>query len=170
MNVLPVERRVLRRWYRSQRCHSRGLSRTWCRGTTITGAGSSPRYNITTDDMYKKGMFNMYYVICWTAQSALHFTPWQTCSFRHQLDFSGKHSIHAAITREYFYFIQPSELRRHGENKNAQISKRYKRGCEIGLSRLRVRHSTAELPRAPQICANSVWKWDVAISCDNGKW
>ena len=35
-----------------------------------------------------------------TAQSVLHFTPWQTCSFRHQLDLSGKHSSHAAITCE----------------------------------------------------------------------
>ena len=26
-----------------------------------------------------------------------HFTLSQTCSFRHQLDFSGKHSSHAAI-------------------------------------------------------------------------
>ena len=23
------------------------------------------------------------YPVCWTAQSALHFTSWQTCSFRH---------------------------------------------------------------------------------------
>ena len=27
------------------------------------------------------------------------FLPWQTRSFRHQLDFSGKHSSHAAIRR-----------------------------------------------------------------------
>ena len=27
------------------------------------------------------------------------FCPWQTCSFRHQLSFSSKHSSHAAITR-----------------------------------------------------------------------
>ena len=39
------------------------------------------------------------YPVRWTAQSVLHFTPWQTCSFRLQLDFSGKHSSHAAITR-----------------------------------------------------------------------
>ena len=53
---------------------------------------------------------------------ALQFTPWQTYSFRHQLNFSGKHSSHAAITREYYSLtfpplyvaghsvIQPSEL------------------------------------------------------------
>ena len=28
-----------------------------------------------------------------------HFIPWQTCPFRHQRGFSGKHSSHAAITR-----------------------------------------------------------------------
>ena len=62
--------------------------------------------------------------------------PQQNCSFRHQLDFSGKHSSHAAITREdysltfpplpiaRYSFIQLSELGRHGENKNAQSSKR----------------------------------------------
>ena len=26
------------------------------------------------------------YPVTWTAQSALHFIPWRTCSFRHQLD------------------------------------------------------------------------------------
>ena len=37
----------------------------------------------------------------WTAQSALHFCPSRkTCSFQHQLGFSGKHSSHAAITRK----------------------------------------------------------------------
>ena len=68
----------------------------------------------------------------------LHFTPWQTCSFRHQLDFSGKHSSHACsnYTRRLFThissavysqvqysFIQLSELGHRGENENAQILK-----------------------------------------------
>ena len=30
--------------------------------------------------------------VCRTAQSALHVTLWHTCWFRHQRDFSGKHS------------------------------------------------------------------------------
>ena len=30
-----------------------------------------------------------------------------TCSFRHQLDLAGKHSSHAAITREDYSFIFP---------------------------------------------------------------
>ena len=54
---------------------------------------------------------------------------------KHQLDFSGKHSSHAAIMRKDYslifpplsiarpLFIQPSELGRHGENENAQTSK-----------------------------------------------
>ena len=37
----------------------------------------------------------------WPTQTALiciHFIPFQTCSFRHQLGFYGKHSSHASIT------------------------------------------------------------------------
>ena len=60
--------------------------------------------------------------------------PWQTCSFRHQLDFSWKHSSHAAITHEYYSltfpppsiarysFMQQSELGCRGENENAQLN------------------------------------------------
>ena len=58
---------------------------------------------------YRKGKSKVCFYIAqyparYIAQSALHlclhFNPWQTCSFRHQLDFSGKHTGHAAITRE----------------------------------------------------------------------
>ena len=60
-----------------------------------------------------------------TTQIALHFTPWQ-------LDFSGKRSSHAAITRgDYsltfpppsiakYSFMQLRELGHRGENENAQ--------------------------------------------------
>ena len=84
-------------------------------------------------------LYKAQYPVRWTAQSALHVTPWQTCSFRHQLDFSGKHSSHAAITSEdysltfpplsisRYSFIQLSELGHRGENENAQTSKRYQR-------------------------------------------
>ena len=47
------------------------------------------------------------YPVRWTAQSALHVTPWQTWSLQHQLDFSGKHSSHAASTREYYLITFP---------------------------------------------------------------
>ena len=42
----------------------------------------------------------MQYSVRWTAQSTFHFTPWQTYSFRHRLDLSGKDFSHAAITAE----------------------------------------------------------------------
>ena len=95
-------------------------------------------YESFTERVKRKGMF--YIAQCpvhWTAQSALHILPsLQTCSFQHQLGFSGKHSRHAAITLEDYSltfpplyiarypFIQPGELGRHGENANAQASKR----------------------------------------------
>ena len=41
-----------------------------------------------------------------------------------------------------YSFIQLSRLRRREMKENAQTSKRYQRGFEPGLSRLRVRHST----------------------------
>ena len=50
----------------------------------------------------KKYFFTAQYSVDWTTQNALHFTPWQTCSFRHQLDFSGKHSSLAAIKQRLF--------------------------------------------------------------------
>ena len=67
------------------------------------------------------------YAVLWTAQCDLHFTPWQTCPFRHQLDFSEKHSSQAANRREdysltfpplsiaRYSLIQLSELGRRGE-------------------------------------------------------
>ena len=45
------------------------------------------------------------YPVRWTAQTAVHVTPWQTCSFRHQLDVSGRHYSHAEITRKDFTHI-----------------------------------------------------------------
>ena len=63
------------------------------------------------------------------------FLPWQTCSFRHQLGFSRKHSSHAAIMRKQYSltfpplsiarysFIQLCGLRRREENENDQTSK-----------------------------------------------
>ena len=46
-----------------------------------------------------------------------------------------------------YLFIQLSELS-HGENENARALKQQQRGFEPGISRLRVRHSTTELPRS----------------------
>ena len=86
------------------------------------------------------------------------FLPWQTCLFQHRLGFSWKHSSHAAIAQRLFTHmsttvygqvscVQLSRLRRREENENAQTSKREQRGLEIGLTRMRVRHSTTKLPR-----------------------
>ena len=44
-----------------------------------------------------KGMF-LYSAVSSPLDRSKHFTPWQTCSFRHQVEFSGKRSVtlHAA--------------------------------------------------------------------------
>ena len=49
--------------------------------------------------------------------------PWQTCSFRHQLDFSGKHSAMLQLLQEDYSLarysnLQPIELGCRGENEN----------------------------------------------------
>ena len=65
--------------------------------------------NLKKMDVKCKGCFYIgQYPVRWTAQITLHFTPWQSCSFRHQLDFSGKHSNHAAITRNDYSLTFPS--------------------------------------------------------------
>ena len=76
------------------------------------------------------------YPVLGTVQSALHFTPWQTCSFERQLDFSGKHSATRQLLREDDSFTYPplstarhsilqlSELEQRGVNEIAQFSKR----------------------------------------------
>ena len=45
-----------------------------------------------------EGMF-LYSAVSSPLDRSKHSTPWKTYSFRHQLGFSGKHSSHAAITR-----------------------------------------------------------------------
>ena len=70
----------------------------------------------STWTLYKKVKVCFYvvqYPVRWTAQSTVHFTPWQTCSFRHQLDFSRKHSIHAVITREGIFIFLPPSISRY---------------------------------------------------------
>ena len=38
------------------------------------------------------------YPVSWTTQSTLHFTPWQTCSFRHQIGLASEAFGYAPIT------------------------------------------------------------------------
>ena len=70
-----------------------------------------------------------------TAQSALHFTPWQTCSFQGHLKFFGKYSATLQLLREGYSFTYPplsvlpgthlySELWQRGVIKLAKGSKR----------------------------------------------
>ena len=54
------------------------------------------------------------YPVHWTAQNTLHFTPWQTCSFRHQLNFSGKHLATQQLLREdYSVTFPPPSIARY---------------------------------------------------------
>ena len=92
----------------------------------------------------------------WTAQSTLDFLPRQTCSFPHQLDFiqatlqlrakaiQSCFTIWPSIAR--FALIQLSELGHREENENTPSIETVAKGIEPGLYRLRVWHSTAELP------------------------
>ena len=68
-----------------------------------------------------------------TAQNALHFTPWQTCSFQGHLNFFGKYSatlkllfvhISTTVCIARYSFIQLSELWQRGVIKLAKGSKR----------------------------------------------
>ena len=61
--------------------------------------------------MCYKGMFWCYMLwhpVCRTVQSALHFTPWHTCSFWHKLCFSGKHSVMLLLLCEDFTRESPA--------------------------------------------------------------
>ena len=100
------------------------------------------------------------YPVHWTAQSALHFPPLAELFIPTPFSASlGSILAMQQLRNDYsltfpplsiarYSFIQLSRLRRREVKENAQTSKRYQRGFEPGLSRLRVRHSTTELPRS----------------------
>ena len=100
------------------------------------------------------------YPVNWTAQSALHFPPLADLFIPTPFSASlGSILAMQQLRNDYsltfpplsiarYSFIQLSRLRRHEVKENAQTSKRYQRGFEPGLSRLRVRHSTTEPPRS----------------------
>ena len=95
-----------------------------------------------------------------TAQSALHFPPLADLFIPTPFSASlGSILVMQQLRNDYsltfpplsiarYSFIQLSRLRRREVKENAQTSKRYQRGFEPGLSRLRVRHSTTEPPRS----------------------
>ena len=99
------------------------------------------------------------YPVHWTAQSALHFPPLADLFIPTPFSASlGSILAMQQLRNDYsltfpplsivrYSFIQLSRLRRREVKENAQTSKRYQRGFEPGLSRLRVRHSTTEPPR-----------------------
>ena len=98
------------------------------------------------------------YPVRWTAQSALHSPPLADLFIPTPFSASlGSILAMQQLRNDYsltfpplsiarYSFIQLSRLRHREMKENAQTSKRYQRGFEPGLSRLRVRHSTAELP------------------------
>ena len=73
------------------------------------------------------------YPVRCAAQVYLHFTPWQACSLRHQLDFSGNNSAMQQRLREEYslimsltgyskvLFIQMREFRLSGDNGAALL-------------------------------------------------
>ena len=97
----------------------------------------------------------LYSAVCWTAQSALHkFHPMSDLFILVPTRLLWEAFSQAANTARIIFnhisnsysFIQLGKLGHHGENKNTQTLKRG--GFEAGLSRLRVRHYTAELQRS----------------------
>ena len=100
------------------------------------------------------------YPVHWTAQSALHFPPLADLFIPTPFSASlGSILAMQQLRNDYSLtfpplsiarnsFIQLSRLGRREVKENAQTSKRYQRGFEPGLSRLRVRHSTTEPPRS----------------------
>ena len=93
-----------------------------------------PQGQMVTEVKGKGSFYIAQYPVRRTAQSAVHFPPpWQTCSFRHQLGFSGKHSSHAAITPTTksltfpplsiarYSFIQLSQLGRQWRERKCPI-------------------------------------------------
>ena len=111
------------------------------------------------DNNQKKVWFYIaLYPVHWTAQSALHFPPLADLFIPTPFSASlGSILAMQQLRNDYsltfpplsiarYSFIQLSRLRRREVKENAQTSKRYQRGFEPGLSRLRVRHSTTEPP------------------------
>ena len=121
---------------------------------------------ITIDSRYncsyleKVWFYLALYPVHWTAQSALHFPsladlfipiPFSVSlgSILAMLQLRNDYSLtFPPLSIVRYSFIQLSRLRRREVKENAQTSKRYQRGFEPGLSRLRVRHSTTEPPRS----------------------
>ena len=113
---------------------------------------------LTTITIIKKKVKVWFYIalypVRWTAQSALHSPPLADLFIPTPFSASlGSILAMQQLRNDYsltfpplsiarYSFIQLSRLRRREMKENAQTSKRYQRGFEPELSRLRVRHST----------------------------
>ena len=114
-------------------------------------------FNLWPSSCKGKGRFLYSACIRWTIQSAYTSPPGRPIHSGTNWTCQEAFLSHTAIMREdyslifpppsiaSYSFIQLSELGRRGENTNA-LRNGSKRGFEPGLSRLRVRYSTAELP------------------------
>ena len=127
-------------------------------------ARNSNWFNQTYPHGVLKGMF-LFSSLETIGKSVLNFNHWQTYSFRHQLNFSGKHSTalqllcgNYSLTFPLqfiakYSFIQLSELGRQWRERKGAIFETVANG---GLGPvhtwLRVRLSTAELPRTTCKC------------------
>ena len=87
------------------------------------------------------------YPVLGTVQSALHFTPWQTCSFQLHLNFSGKHSamlqllqISTSVCSQVLIYTAEWTVAMWDE-RNCQSFETAARGFEPRFSRSRARRS-----------------------------
>ena len=116
------------------------------------------------------------YPIRWSTQSALHFT----CSFWHHVDFSRKHSsdaerlfIHISTT----IYIQCKELwTASWRERKCPNFTTVAKAIRTRLSRLWVRHSTAEPPRSTlnvfwsDVIATNATFQPAPMGLDQGRW
>ena len=131
--------------------------------TAIAGVGCQieTEEGVAVTEVKKKVWFYIaLYPVHLTAQSALHFPPLADLFIPTPFSASlGSILAMQQLRNDYslrfpplsiarYSFKQLSRLRRREVKENAQTSKRYQRGFEPGLSRLRVRHSTTEPSRS----------------------
>ena len=111
------------------------------------------------------------YPVIGTVQCALHFTPWQACSFQHHFNFSEKHSatlqlLHQDYSFRYpslsiarYSFIQLSELWQCGMNKIAKVSKQQQEDSNLGSLGCGCSHLTTMLPHPTNIRSGMQMGW-----------
>ena len=128
-------------------------------GGTVSGL-SKCNHRGDSRNLVKVWFYIALYPVHWTVQSALHCPPLADLFIPTPFSASlGSILAMQQLRNDYsltfpplsiarYSFIQLSRLMRREVKENAQTSKRYQRGFEPGLSRLRVRHSTTEPPRS----------------------